>query len=207
MFSVSTEQRITSTISGETSSCTGCKLNQCRVECCALLSDSLFQLYTLSIHFHRRKNGEEVMEGRVGVREGAVSPSFSFHVVIYSVCVINSFYPSGWSDSSGCVVCPTSQQPLPSSLSLSLSIRLYLSRPTCWAGPLSARHAAVRRQKQACGSHGNRFDRRRTERAQTQKALVLGLCSTFFLCIRTEHNNKKDRSSLFMCICVCIYEE
>lgn len=69
-------------------------------------------------------------------------------------CLINSFYPSCWSNTSGCVVCPTSQQALLSSHTLSLSLSffllcfssLYLRWPTCWAGPLSTRHAAERTQ-------------------------------------------------------------
>lgn len=87
------------------------------------------------------------MDGSVkGGVDAAVSPSPALSCPNL-FCLINSFYPSGWSDSCGCVVRPTSQQPLLPSLSLYCTfLPLYLSWPTCWAGPLSTRHAAVRKR-------------------------------------------------------------
>lgn len=89
---------------------------------------------------------DESVKGGVGAALSLLSCSNLF-------CLINSFYPSGWSDSSRCAVCPTSQQPLLSSLSLSLSLStvpLFLSRslgpPAGLVPSLHASGAAVRKQ-------------------------------------------------------------
>ena len=92
-------------------------------------------------------------------------------------CLINSFYPSGCSDSSGCAARPTSQQPLLSSplnsLSLSLSfyctfllllllLLLYLLAHLLGRSPLSTRpnSSSSEETEQACCNYGNRFNRR-----------------------------------------------
>lgn len=75
-------------------------------------------------------------------------------------CLINSFYPSGWSDSSACptrLPPPPQPHPAPSNLTCS-ALPLYCTpssplRPTCWARPphssLSAHHRAARKHRRS----------------------------------------------------------
>lgn len=137
-------------------------------------------------------------------KEGWMLPSLSLLSCSNLFCLINSFYPSGWSDSSRCAVRPTSQQSLLSYLSLSLSpslslncisFPLSLSQPTCWVGPLSTRQRCSSEEtERACRSHGdhNTASEFRTTAGRKKSQLWSKICFSayFILCVQ---NTQKCR--------------
>lgn len=79
-----------------------------------------------------RQREEGVMGGWMdGWESGDRSGCFSLALLSCCnlFCLINSFYPSGWSDSSGCAARPTTQTPLHPALSLTFPLNLSSSLP------------------------------------------------------------------------------
>lgn len=149
---------------------------------------------------------DEVMDGGVGVRASARCPSFSFHVVIYSVWLI-PFTPA-----AGAIPLEVQRAPPPSSpcppLSLSVLLSSSLPRSAHLLGRSPLRTpCGIEETEQACGNHGNRLGQHHTERAQTAKSpgSWSKICRcTFFLLHKnwTQHKNTKNK----FLIC-CFVEE